>query len=1483
MWEVGTQSRAPRRYRTTEELKKIEGHIDEKDAKIALYELLRGNPTFAADLLMNVKLYPFQHIAIKTMFETDYTMGVWCLDENEYVLSSTGYKKMKDIKVGDYVRSREKLNRVSAQKNNPEEDGLEIITNTGEKFRAKIGHKVLAYDDKNIKFEFTNIEELQVGGYIPIKLGTKVFGDTDYSKTTKKMSLKNEPDLFYLLGYMIGDGWVDQGRFYICSENTVIINLFERKCAEYFPGHKVYKRGRGENKNFYELCISNCDFRDWLLEIGFDFSLKAPQKEIPDKLLSLGEKNICALISGIFDSDGYCSVLKEKRYKNSKCLKLGFKSTSYKLLSQVKMLISNIGISGSINRSGVTPQGNEYYDLIIKRDSYELFRNKIGFKIEYKQKNLEEALTCDYRSYSQRLIPNLGTSLKRAGYNKQVCKGHSVSKDWGSSVSHYVLDEFSDDLPIKEKIDKIKKENTYISEIVEINNVRTKSIDITVESEENYIANSMVHHNSRGASKCTSYDSLVWTDRGLIKMGDIEVGDCVQSLKGPNKVLAKTINPIEKTYKIETKTGLISEGLDYHKVLTLSENLDFAWKHNKDIKTGDFLIIKKDFDMFSYKDIFEDYSYTSDTINPNKPKELLLREEHVNDWFYFFGLLLGDGCMLPRRAGISITSCDFEIIDFMKRFSEEIGLSLSVYNKESKAQDLRIHSVQLYNFLEWLGFDKLKAFEKVIPTKLTNNSQENICLLIKGLFDTDGYASSKYHTKKRHTKVTVGFTSTSELLLSQVQNLLLQLNIKPNKIVCFKGGDANFGDKVYSCRKAWALTIYNKKDLKLFHEKIGFLIARKSEGLASSFNQKYDPGTFSDTVPFVGDFLSKFHGFKSVNVGSKKLAFRKNTSKSSIKGLLETGKFENFKQKLLELTREDICFEEVREVSTGKCVTVDITVENEHCYVSDGIINHNSWSTAVYAILDAILNQGVSIGIISRSFRQAKLIFNKIEEIANKPGSELFNQCITRTSKGSDQWRMEIGRSTILALPLGDGEKLRGFRFHRIIIDEFLLMPESIFNEVIMPFLAVVDNPVERTELIEIENELIKDGIITEDDRYRWPNNKVILLSSASYKFEYMYELYCKFEKLITMSARDKDKLEKPDLASRAILHFSYDMVPEGLYDANLLNQSKATMSESQFEREFGAVFTDDSKGYFEMSKMQSCVIPPGESPSIELQGDSSCEYILSFDPSWSLSDGSDDFAIHILKLNKGKQAAVVVHVYAIPGTPLTSHMQYFQYCLENFNIVAIVGDYMGGVKFIESFNETDYCKKKGELKTIEVPFDKPEEYVADISSLRNQYNLTNKRIVILRKPTSQWIRQSNELLQASFEKKRLFFGGAAMNQTYDEQKNKSIPMDRIVFIRKEDDFNQSAASRQIDFIDHQAELMDLTKIQCALIFPKTSPMGVQSFDLPDNLKKQAGKNKTRKDCYSSLILGNWMTKLYFDMQKAPGETMQTTFTPFMT
>ena len=533
-----------------------------------------------------------------------------------------------------------------------------------------------------------------------------------------------------------------------------------------------------------------------------------------------------------------------------------------------------------------------------------------------------------------------------------------------------------------------------------------------------------------------------------------------------------------------------------------------------------------------------------------------------------------------------------------------------------------------------------------------------------------------------------------------------------------------------------------------------------------------------------------------------------------------------------------------------------------------------SFSTAIFALLDAILNQGVQIGILAKSFRQSKMIFKKIEDIAKSPKATFFSQCITRTSKMNDEWVMEIGRSSIRALPLGDGEKLRGFRFQRMIIDELLLMPEKIFNEVIMPFLSVVDNPTERQEVYDLETEMIKQGKMTEDERKVWPNNKIIGLSSASYKFEYLYKLYQQYENLILNK-------NTQDGAHRTIMHFSYDCAPEQLYDQNLINQSRATMSDSQFDREFGAVFTDDSSGYFKVSKMAECTIPDGEGQSVEVVGNHNDEYILAFDPSWSESESSDDFAILLLKLNKDLKKGTVVHSYAMSGANLKTHIRYMAYLMTHFNIVAVVGDYNGGVQFMNSCNESTIFKNLNlKLETIEADLDKVADYEKNLRKVKNQYNKSSRRYVFLRKPSSQWIRAANESLQSAFDHKKIFFAGAAMNDDYNIQRKSRVPIKNLKFIRNDPNTSGAAGARMIDLVEHQKDMMDLIKVQCALIQVTTSVQGTQSFDLPPNLRKQKGADKARKDSYSALVLANWMMNVFYDMEAFQGNYGQQTFTP---
>lgn len=552
-----------------------------------------------------------------------------------------------------------------------------------------------------------------------------------------------------------------------------------------------------------------------------------------------------------------------------------------------------------------------------------------------------------------------------------------------------------------------------------------------------------------------------------------------------------------------------------------------------------------------------------------------------------------------------------------------------------------------------------------------------------------------------------------------------------------------------------------------------------------------------------------------------------------------------------------------------------------------------SFSTAVYIILECLLSPNANIGVIANNFRQAKMIFMKVQDILSKPEAKLARDCVSHADivkKGTDMWELKIGNSKATALPMANGERLRGFRFNRIVLDEFIVIPEKIFKEVLLPFIGVIDNPTEREDMYNLETEMIDAGLMQPENRYVWPNNKLIILSSPSFKFEYMYKLYKKYEALIfgedaSQDAADLDENgeEEDDVnVYRFIMQIGYDSLPKQLYDAPLLKQAKATMSEMQFLREFGGQFVDESDGYYRLSKMAACTIPDGEKPTVEIAGNPADEYTIAFDPNWAGNSSADHFAMHVFKLMRDEQKSVLLHSYAIAGVDLKEHMRYFLYLLQSFNIVGICGDYNGGVQFIASCNESELFKKAGiHIHCIEeVALDNPEEYHDELLLMKEKYDIATRKYCFLRKPSSNWIRIGNEQLQAAIDHRRIIFAAKAIDEDFVEQRKKNIPIEQLKYdlgLPK-----QSPESMKVDFIDHQKTIIELTKSECANIEVVSNPQGSQSFQLPQNLKRQTGPNRARKDSYSALVLGNWFNKVLFDMGKVEAAKKPTaTFVPF--
>ena len=393
---------------------------------------------------------------------------------------------------------------------------------------------------------------------------------------------------------------------------------------------------------------------------------------------------------------------------------------------------------------------------------------------------------------------------------------------------------------------------------------------------------------------------------------------------------------------------------------------------------------------------------------------------------------------------------------------------------------------------------------------------------------------------------------------------------------------------------------------------------------------------------------------------------------------------------------------------------------------------------SVFCFLQCIFNPGTKILIAGPTFRTARFIFNNLEKLVESKGAELLAQAFGAKSKRNDQFEWKINDGTITAIPL-NGEKIRGFRADILVLDEYLLIPEDIINNVLMPFLVAPQNMKERLEVKEIEDKLIKEGRMKEEDRMVFENtSKMIALSSASYTFENLYKTYQEWTDKITSK-------EKTD-GRYFISQMAYDSLPEEMIDRTIIDEAQnGGASHSSFLREYCAQFTDGSDSYFSAKKMHLCTIPDGESPTTKIVGDKDKKYILGIDPSFSNSPSSDYFAMSLLELDDETSSGTLVHSYAVAGGNLKDHIKYLYHLMSNFNIQLICID-NAGYQFIDGANESEHFKKDG-IKINFMNFDSNKEgvdYQKEIRKFKREHNQDSGYICFKQVFTSEWLRKAN-------------------------------------------------------------------------------------------------------------------------------------------
>jgi len=239
--------------------------------------------------------------------------------------------------------------------------------------------------------------------------------------------------------------------------------------------------------------------RDWLISLGV-YGKKAPEKELPKEIFSLNEQKTSLLLNRMFSCDGTI-------WKEGKRFRVGYVSSSEKLIKQVQHLLLKFGVISNLRKKTMLFNGKKFdsYEIIIEGYFCKLFVDKIGFfgEKEILQKELQEVYS------SRKFNPNNDTIPKEIWDNYSPKNWAEVGRKRGYAYPK-ALRESIFYSPTREKLLQIAvaDENEFIQqlaesdiywdeikEIIEINE-KTKVYDISVPNGHNFVANDIIIHNS---------------------------------------------------------------------------------------------------------------------------------------------------------------------------------------------------------------------------------------------------------------------------------------------------------------------------------------------------------------------------------------------------------------------------------------------------------------------------------------------------------------------------------------------------------------------------------------------------------------------------------------------------------------------------------------------------------------------------------------------------------------------------------------------------------------------------------------------------------------------------------------------------------------------------------------------------------------------------------------------------------------------------
>ncbi len=533
-----------------------------------------------------------------------------------------------------------------------------------------------------------------------------------------------------------------------------------------------------------------------------------------------------------------------------------------------------------------------------------------------------------------------------------------------------------------------------------------------------------------------------------------------------------------------------------------------------------------------------------------------------------------------------------------------------------------------------------------------------------------------------------------------------------------------------------------------------------------------------------------------------------------------------------------------------------------------------SFLMAMYCTLRCILVPGTKIVVVGAAFRQSKIIFEYMETLwRNSPIlRSIFSGNDDGPRRDVDRCTMRLGESWTIAVPMGDGSKIRGLRAHIIIADEFASISPDIYETVVSGFAAVSASPIQNVKEEAKKAALLEAGLWNDELEAVQikKGNQAIIAGTADYSFKH-FANYWKRYKAIINSKGDKHKLEEifkgevPDSFNwkdYSIIRIPYELIPKGFMDDKQVSRAKATIHTGIYNMEYAACFTEDSDGFFRRSLIESCVTNESRPISINgnnvlfdvsTKGNPDLQYVYGIDP----ASEKDNFTIVILELHKDHSR--IVYGWSTnrnnfkdrQKTGLVNEHDFYGFCarkirnlMKIFPCVRIGMDAQGGGVAVEEALHDPGKLEDGE--NLIWP-------VIDLNKSKDTDDQSGLHILeLVQFARADWTAQANHGLRKDLEDKVLLF------PRFD-QVTLALALDKENRDIMSADLNNLYDSESECVLEIEELKNELTTI--VMTQTSTGPNARDRWDTPEIKLPNGKKGKLRKDRYSALLIANMLAR----------------------